>query len=111
MSDENTLLKLCQLNVYMLFILFCLLVHFVLSICSPRSEGSVLVAYRAVQERWTHYSRSPEGGSIFWHLHSISCSGAQQQARAGHTGTESVHEELYEIFFSQLREILSDTWH
>lgn len=58
---------------------------------SPWSERSVLVAHWAVQERWTHYSRSPEGGSLLWHLYSICCSGAQQQAGAGHTGTESVH--------------------
>lgn len=64
------------------------------SVCfpSPWSEGSVLVAHRAVQEGWTHYSRSPEGGGILWYLHSISRSRAQQQAGAGHTGIQSVQD-------------------
>lgn len=94
----------CQLNIYMLFIQFLfssLLVHSFppistsLHFSSPWSEGSVLVAHRAVQEGWTHYSRSPEGGSILRHLHSICCSGAQQQAGAGHTGTQSVKGSQY----------------
>lgn len=82
----------CQSNIYMFTCFTLSLFISPFSFSSPRSEGSVLVAHRAVQEGWTHYSRSPEGGSILWHLHSIGCSGAQQQAGAGHTGTQSVHQ-------------------
>lgn len=75
-----------------LFYLFGLPFAFLpISVCffSPWSERSLLAAHWAVQKGWAHYSRSPEGGRVLRHLHSISCSGAQQQAGAGHTGTQS----------------------
>lgn len=59
---------------------------------SPRSEGSVLAAHRAVQEGRPHHSGSPEGGSFLRHLHCVGCSWTQQQAGSGHPGTPSVED-------------------
>lgn len=79
----------CQLNIYTLvFLLFSHLSR--MFFYSPRSEGSVLAAHRAVQEGWTHYPRSPKGGSVLRHLNCLSCSGAQQQAGAGHSGRQDL---------------------
>lgn len=90
----------------MFFILCHVFVNplFSISLClsSPRSERSVLVAHRAVQERWTHYSRSPEGGSVLRHLNGVSCSGTQQQAGAGHSGTQTGVCEFKMCFMSAI---------
>lgn len=82
---QHPLLHSCQMN-NLIVVNLCLSVGF----SSPWSARSLLAAHWAVQKGWAHYPRSPAGGSIIRHLHSISGSGAQQQAGAGHTGTPSV---------------------
>lgn len=72
LSAPNTSAYLSCIILWLILPLFFILV----CLPSPRSEGSVLDAHRAVQEGRTYYSRSPEGGSVLWHIHSICCSGA-----------------------------------